>query len=84
MLPFELIYGTFGPFGTTIIAFLVFRGFFRLKRNLRIPTLLLLFVFACVPQVTDHLYLFAIFELSVLGSNLGKNIVRLRNGRTRQ
>ena len=67
MLPVETLYSKLPFLGFAFFVALTLKGLFRLKRFLRLPLLLFLFLLMTVPFIKDLLWLFAAVELSIWG-----------------
>ena len=65
MLPLETLYSKLPFLGFAFFVVLTLKGLFRLKRFLRLPFLLFLFLLLAVPFIQDLLWLFAALELSI-------------------
>ncbi|MEM8765614.1 MAG: hypothetical protein AAGD88_17500 [Bacteroidota bacterium] len=65
MLSLETLYSKLPFLGFAFFVVLTLKGLFRLKRFLRLPFLLFLFLLMAVPFIKDLLWLFAALELSI-------------------
>ena len=67
MLPLETLYSKLPFLAFAFFVLLTVKGVFRLKRFLRLPLLLILFLLLAVPFIKNLLWLFAAMELSIWG-----------------
>jgi hypothetical protein len=72
MLSLDILYEKLPFLGFIIFMWIILQGMLRLKRFLRIPFLLFLFIMVGIPFIKDLVWLFGVMELSVWGYYIAK------------
>ena len=72
MLPIETLYEKLPFLGFALFLAITLKGMFRLKRFLRLPLLLFLFLLFAIPFIKDLVWLFAAVEVSIWGYFLAR------------